>query len=298
MKTSRNILIAFLLNLIFSVFEFVGGIFIGSVAILSDAIHDMGDAATIGLSYFLERKSQRKPDDAYTYGYARYSVLGSLITTLILLVGSALVIYNAIGRLFNPVEIHYNGMIVFAVVGICVNFCAAWFTREGDSLNQKAVNLHMLEDVLGWAVVLLGAIVMRFTDFVLLDPLMSIGVAVFIFINAIHNLKEALDLFLEKTPHGVSVGEIREHIMEIPGVLDVHHIHLWSMDGQTHSATMHIVTDADPHKIKLAIRGELQEHGIGHATLELETQGEPCCAESCPIEYKSPSGHHHHHHHH
>ena len=298
MRTEKNILIAFLLNFAFSVFEFVGGIFIGSVAILSDAIHDMGDAATIGLSYFLERKSKRKPDDAYTYGYARYSVLGSLITTLILLVGSALVIYNAIGRLFNPVEIHYNGMIVFAVVGICVNFCAAWFTREGDSLNQKAVNLHMLEDVLGWAVVLLGAIVMRFTDFVLLDPLMSIGVAVFIFINAIQNLKEALDLFLEKTPHGVSVGEIREHIMEIPGVLDVHHVHIWSMDGQNHSATMHIVTDADPHKIKLAIREELQEHGIGHATLELETQGEPCCAESCPIEYKSPSGHHHHHHHH
>ena len=297
MKAEKNILIAFLLNFAFSAFEFVGGLFTGSVAILSDAIHDMGDAASIGLAYFLERKSKRKPDEAYTYGYARYSVLGSLITTLILLVGSALVIYNAIGRLFNPVEIHYNGMIVFAIVGICVNFCAAWLTREGDSLNQKAVNLHMLEDVLGWAVVLVGAIVMRFSDFVLLDPLMSIAVAVFIFINAIHNLKEALDLFLEKTPHGVSVGEIREHIMEIPGIQDVHHIHIWSMDGQNHSATMHIVTDADPHEMKMAIREELREHGIAHATLELETPDEPCSGAACQIKFDAPSHHHHHHHH-
>jgi len=297
MKTTRNILIAFLLNFAFSVFEFVGGIFTGSVAILSDAVHDMGDAATIGLSYFLEKKSKRKPDETYTYGYARYSVMGSMITTLILLIGSVAVVVNAVSRIFDPVEIQYNGMIVFAVVGICVNFCAAWFTREGDSLNQKAVNLHMLEDVLGWAVVLIGAIVMRFTGFVLLDPLMSIGVAVFIFINAIHNLKEALDLFLERIPQGVSVGEIREHIMEIPGILDVHHIHIWSVDGQTHSATMHIVTDADPHEMKLAIREELREHGIGHATLELETPDEPCSGAACQIKFDAPSHHHHHHHH-
>lgn len=294
MKTTRNILIAFLLNLAFSVFEFMGSIFTGSVAILSDAVHDMGDAASIGIAYFLEKKSKQKPDETYTYGYARYSVMGSMITTLILLIGSVTVVANAVSRIFEPVEIRYNGMIVFAVVGICVNICAAWFTREGDSLNQKAVNLHMLEDVLGWVVVLIGAIVMRFTDFALLDPLMSICVAVFIFVSAIQNLKKALDLFLERIPHGISVGEIREHIMEIPGVLDVHHIHIWSVDGQTHSATMHIVTDADPHETKVAIREELREHGIGHATLELETPGEHCHAPSCATTH---TAHHHHHHH-
>ncbi len=293
MKSTRNILIAFMLNFAFSVFEFIGGIFTGSVAILSDAVHDLGDAASIGLSYFLEKKSKQKPDETYTYGYARYSVMGSMITTLILLVGSVAVVANAVGRLFDPVEIHYNGMIVFAIVGICVNFGAAWFTREGDSLNQKAVNLHMLEDVLGWAVVLAGAIVMRFTDFALLDPLLSIGVAVFIFVSAIHNLKEAIDLFLEKIPQGVSVGEIREHLMQIDGILDVHHIHIWSVDGQNHSATMHIVTDADPHETKVTIREELREHGIGHATLELETPEEPCSGAFCHIDHH-PSAHHHH----
>lgn len=298
MKTEKNILAAFVLNFAFSVFEFFGGIVTGSVAILSDAIHDIGDAASIGLSYFLEKKSKKQPDEAYTYGYARYSVIGSVITTLILLLGSVAVVANAVSRLVSPVEINYNGMIVFAVVGVAVNFCAAFFTREGDSLNQKAVNLHMLEDVLGWAVVLVGAVVMRFTDFARLDPLMSMGVAVFIFINAIRNLKEALDLFLEKTPRGIEVGQIREHIMEIEGVLGVHHIHIWSMDGQNNYATMHIVTNADPHEIKEAIREELQEHGIGHATLELEAEGEHCHAESCHVEFKAPSGYHHHHHHH
>ncbi len=297
MKTEKNILIAFLLNLLFSVFEFAGGIFTGSVAIVSDAVHDIGDAASIGISYFLEKKSKKQPDETYTYGYGRLSVIGSVITTLILLVGSCFVVYNAVCRIIKPTEINYNGMILFAVVGVAVNFCAAFFTREGDSLNQKAVNLHMLEDVLGWAVVLVGAVVMRFTDLAIIDPILSIGVAVFIFVNAVKNLKEALDLFLEKTPHGIDVPEVKEHIAQIHGVLDVHHIHIWSMDGYHNYATMHIVTNGDPHAIKDAIREELREHGIGHATLELEGEAELCHEKHCHIEPHAHAGHHHHHHH-
>lgn len=296
MKSEKNIFIAFILNLAFSVFEFIGGIFTGSVAIVSDAIHDFGDAAGIGISYFLEKKSKKQPDEKHTYGYARYSVIGSLITTFILLFGSVTVIYNAINRLINPSEINYNGMIIFAVVGVCVNFCAAYFTRDGDSLNQKAVNLHMLEDVLGWTVVLIGAIIMRFTDWSFIDPVMSVGVSLFIFINAVRNLKEAIDLFLEKTPHGIDIKEIAEHISEIDGVIGVHHIHIWSMDGQSNYATMHVVTNSDSHKIKETIREELLEHGINHATLELETEDERCHEENCSVDYKIFSGHHHHHH--
>ena len=299
MKTEKNILIAFILNLAFSVFEFIGGVFTGSVAIISDAVHDLGDAASIGISYFLEKKSKRQPDEKYTYGYARYSVIGGVLTTMILLFGSVVVIFNALNRIAKPTEINYDGMIIFAVIGACVNFGAAFFTRDGDSLNQKAVYLHMLEDVLGWVVVLVGAIVMRFTDFALIDPIMSIGVAVFILINAIKNLKEAVELFLEKTPHGVDVKEIKEHITEIDGVLDVHHIHIWSMDGQANYATMHIVTNSDSHQIKEKVREELQEHGIIHATLELEASDEHCHETYCHVEVsKTSSGHHHHHHHH
>jgi len=296
MKSEKKILFAFVLNLIFSIIEFVGGIFTGSVAIISDAIHDLGDSISIGISYCLEKKSKKQPDDQYTYGYARYSVLGGMLTNFILLLGSAMVIYNAVHKIITPTEIHYNGMIILAVVGVCVNFCAAYFTRAGDSLNQKAVNLHMLEDVLGWLVVLVGATVMRFTDFALIDPLMSIGVAVFILVNAIKNLKQIIDLFLEKTPKGIHVDEIKEHLMEIEGVLDIHHIHIWSMDGQNNYATVHIVTNADPQEIKDQVRKELREHGVGHVTLELEAVGEHCHERTCHVEFSAPSCHGHHHH--
>lgn len=298
MKTEKNILIAFILNLSFSIFEFIGGTITNSVAIVSDSIHDIGDAISIGISYFLEKKSKKQPDATYTYGYARYSVIGSVITTLILLFGSVMVIVNAIGRIINPVEINYNGMIIFAVIGVIVNFGAAYLTKEGDSLNQKAVNLHMLEDVLGWVVVLIGAVVMRFTDISVIDPVMSVAVAVFILVNAIKNLKEVLDLFLEKAPHGILVDEIKEHVSEIEGVLDVHHIHIWSMDGHNNYATMHVVTEEEPHSIKHKIRDELQEHGISHATLELEGKDEGCHEEHCHVEFEASAGHHHHHHHH
>ena len=298
MKTEKNILIAFLLNLAFAIFEFVGGIFTGSVAIISDAIHDLGDAASIGVSFFLEKKSKKQPDEAYTYGYARYSVLGSAITTLTLLIGAVIVIYNAILRIITPVPIDYNGMILFAVVGVCVNLGAALITRKGESLNQKAVNLHMLEDVLGWIVVLIGAVVMRFTDFAILDPILSIGVAVFIGINALRNLKEVIELFLEKTPDGIKVQQIKDSLMELPGILDVHHIHLWSMDGQSHYATMHIRTAADPHEVKDVVREKLEAFGIGHVTLELEAENEHCHAQHCHVEHTHHSGHCHHHHHH
>lgn len=297
MKTEKNILIAFILNLAFSIFEFIGGVFTGSVAIASDAIHDLGDASSIGIAYILEKKSKKQPDEKYTYGYTRYSVIGSIITTLILLFGSAIVIYNAIGRIIKPAEINYSGMIIFAVFGVCVNLCAAFFTREKGSLNQKAVNLHMLEDLLGWVVVFVGAIVMHFTNFSLIDPIMSIGVSVFIFVNAIKNLKSAIDLFLEKTPKGVEVKKIKEHIMNIDGIIDVHHIHIWSIDGHNNYATMHIVTENEPAKIKHKVRDELLECGIVHTTLELETTNEHCEEQDCHIEHHNHTscGHHHHH---
>ena len=294
MKTEKNILIAFLLNLGFSIFEFIGGFITGSIAILSDSVHDLGDALSIGLSYFLERKSKRKADDKHTYGYIRYSVLGGVITTTILLVGSILVIIGAIERLFEPVDINYDGMIIFAIVGVILNFIAAYVTREGDSINQKAVNLHMLEDVLGWIVVLIGAIVMKFTDIGVLDSIMSIGVALFILINSVKNLKVVVDLFLAKTPADINLEELKEHLLKIKGVDDIHHIHVWSMDGYNNYATMHIVTKVkDVSELKHEIRAELEEHNICHAVLE--TEDEACDEKECHVEIHHEEHHHHHH---
>lgn len=296
MKVEKNILIAFILNFGFAIFEFFGGIFTNSVAIISDAIHDIGDAISIGISFFLEKISKKKPNNKYTYGYVRYSVIGSLITTVILLVGSIFVIYNAVIRIMNPVDINYDGMIIFAIVGTIVNFLAAYFTKEGDSLNQKSVNLHMLEDVLGWIVVLIGAVIMRFTDIKIIDPILSIFVALFIFKHAFNNFKLIVDLFLEKTPKNISLEELKEHLLEIKGVEDIHHIHIWSIDGYNNFATMHVVSNNKNKKIKEEVKNELKEHGIVHSTIELENINEHCSEEECIID----TGHNHkcHHHHH
>ena len=292
---NKNIFIAFFLNLFFAVFEFIGGVFTGSTAIISDAVHDMGDAASIGISLMLENKAQKQPDEKYSYGYLRFSVLGGLLTTLVLLVGSAAVIYNAVKRIINPVPINYSGMIIFAVIGTAVNFAAAYFTKDGASVNQRAVNLHMLEDVLGWIVVLIGAVVMRLTEFWLIDPLMSIGVAVFIIINAVKNLKTVLFIFLEKVPEEIDVDEIKLHLLNIEGVLDVHHLHIRSLDGTVICAEMHIVTDSVSHSIKEKVRAELNKHGITNVTVETETADEICHAERCRITPSAaPHGHHHH----
>ena len=296
MKTEKNILFAFILNLSFSIFELLGGIFTNSVAILSDSIHDMGDAISIGVSFFLEKKSKKKPDNDYTYGYIRYSVLGGLITTVILLVGSVLVIYNAIGRIIHPVDVNYKGMIILAIIGVIMNFIAAYLTKDGDSINQKSVNLHMLEDVLGWVIVLIGAVIMKFTDIRIIDPIMSIGVALFILINTLKNLKQILDLFLEKTPQNINIDHLKEHLQEIDEVEDIHHIHVWSIDGYNNYATMHIVTKSDNiKKIKKNIREELEEFGICHSILE--TEDEACEDTECNPNLHIEHGHHHHHHH-
>lgn len=291
MKTEKNILLAFLLNLFFSIFEFFGGIFTGSVAIISDSIHDIGDAMSIGISYFLEKKSKKKPDDKYTYGYTRYSVLGAIITTVILLVGSILVLVNSIDRIFNPVDINYQGMIIFAIIGFIVNLLASLLTKHGHSMNEKAVNLHMLEDVLGWLLVLIGSIIMNFTDIKIIDPILSILLALFILISSLKNLKKVIDLFLEKTPNNISIEELRKYILTISDIKDIHHIHVWSIDGYHNYATMHIITNKD-NSIKKEIREKLKEYDIIHITIEIEKENEGCD----DLECHTIESHHHHHH--
>ena len=296
MKTEKNILIAFILNISFSIFELIGGIFTNSISIMSDAVHDFGDALSIGISLILEKISKKKPDEKYTYGYARYSVLGALITTIVLTVGSIFVILGGINRILNPVAINYDGMIIFAIFGVVINFLAAYFTREGDSINQKAVNLHMLEDVLGWVVVLIGSILMKFTNISLVDSIMSIGIAIYILINAFKNLKDILDLFLEKTPKNISIEKIKKHLLEIKEIVDVHHIHIWSMDGVTNYSTMHIITeDQNIKELKNKIREEMNELGISHTTIEIEYKNDNCDEKECEVKINNEVHHHHHH---
>ena len=294
MKTEKNILIAFLLNITFSIFELIGGALTGSIAILTDSLHDIGDALSIGISYVLEKKSKKKADSKHTYGYIRYSVAGSLITLVILLLGSTFVIYESIKRLFNPVTINYDGMIIFAIFGVIVNLVATLVTRKGDSLNQKSVNIHMLEDVLGWIVVLIGSILMKFTDITYIDSILSIIVALFILINCAIQFKRIVDIFLEITPSNVDIEELQKHLLKIEGVKDIHHIHVRSIDGYNNFATLHVVVDKYDSKIKDKVKEELTEHNIAHSTVEEELVDEDCFDKTCKIKPIKEEHHHHH----
>ena len=295
MKSKRNIFIAFILNLFFSIFEFIGGIITGSIAITSDAIHDFGDAISIGTAYVLEKISDKKPDDKYSYGYARFSVLGGLLTTSILLIGSAIVTYNAILRLINPTPIDYNGMLIFALVGLVVNLCATYFTHGGKSINQKAINLHVIEDALGWLIVLIGVIIMRFTNLYILDPILSIVLVLFILVNCLKSLRQILNIFLIKTPRNINLAHIKEHVKEINGVIDVHHLHVWTLDGENNCATLHVLVKEYNAEIKNRVKEELKEHGISHVVVEMESSEERCEEINCGIKQSTSHCHHHHH---
>ena len=296
MKKSKSMLIAFILNSAFSLFEFAGGIFTGSISISADALHDLLDAVSIGISLFLEKKSETGPDDENTYGGGRLSVLGGFITALVLLIGSVSVVVTAIGKIIHPSEINYDGMLVVALIGTAVNLAAAFFTRGEESLNRRAVNLHMLEDALGWVAVLLGALVMKLTDFSLIDPLLSIAVAIFIFINAAKTFTQSLNILLDKTPKELSLPKLQAALLRLPRVDGIHHLHVWSIDSENTAATVHIVSHGEPHEIKHLARECFREFSVSHVTVELEAPDEHCHEEVCSP--RRSECHHHHHHHH
>ena len=293
MKTDKNILIAFILNLGFSIFEFIGGALTGSVAIASDALHDLGDAASIGISYFLERKSKKSADEKYTFGYGRYSVLGGLITSVVLLVGSIIVIANAIMRLRHPVEVNHTGMLVFAVIGVIVNFIAAFMTKDGSSVNQKAVNLHMLEDMMGWIAVLIGAGVMRFTNWIWIDPVLSILVALTILYNSIMNLFEIVGILTERVPDEIDITALKERIAALEDVDSVEDMKIWSLNNNEIYAIVHVYTQLP--QVKNEIRKILAEYDIEQSAIECNESEAIIPVFAAKHKANCNCGHHHHH---
>lgn len=271
MKTQKNIFIAFILNLSFSLIELIGGFMTNSVSILSGSIHDFADALSIGISYFLEKKSKKHPNYKYTYGYKRYSILSAFIMTVILLTGSLLVIYNAIARIFNPTVISYNGMIVIAILGIIFNTLAFSKTKGGHSLNQEAVNLHVLQDVLSWIVVLIGSLLLVITKLNFIDSVMSLIISIYIIIHALKHLKIVLDLFLEKTPADINIKNIKKELLNHENIVNIKHIRIWSIDGYDNYATLHVTINNDEvEKMEDYIKEYLKDKNISHSTIEIE----------------------------
>jgi cobalt-zinc-cadmium efflux system protein len=230
--SSGNLRLAFFLNLAFTILEIVGGLWTNSLAILSDAVHDLGDSLSLGLAWYLDRYSHRDRDERFSYGYRRFSLLGALINTVVLLAGSVVILSQAIPRLMDPQEPFAPGMVLIAIVGIVVNGTAVLKLRSEASLNARVVALHLLEDVLGWVAVLAVAITLVFFDLYFLDPLLSIGISIYIVINVAKNLRETLGLFLQAVPGGVNIGQLETELAAVEHVCSVHHTHVWSLDAR------------------------------------------------------------------
>ncbi|MEQ8471126.1 MAG: cation diffusion facilitator family transporter [Marinoscillum sp.] len=286
-----KIKIAFFINLAFSAIELVGGLLTNSIAIISDALHDLGDSLSLGTAWYFQKLSLKGRDKKFSYGYRRFSVLGAIINSLILVVGSTIILFEAIPRLINPVTPDAQGMIYFAIGGIAANGIAAWKLHGGSSINQRAVYLHLLEDVLGWVATLIAAIILKFYDFPRIDAILAIGIAVFIVFNVIKNIKDALKIILQGTPPEINLEVIHQNLRRIEGVKDLHDCHTWSMDGQYNVLSVHLVVEPyksleDLSHIKQQAKDLLKHQHVDHATIEFETEAEDC--DPCePIEVQT-----------
>jgi cobalt-zinc-cadmium efflux system protein len=276
-----NIRLAFFLNLFFTILEIFGGLWTNSLAILADAIHDLGDSFALGSAWFLERLSMKKGDVLYSYGYRRFSLLGALISATVLIAGSLFILLHAVPRIFHPQHSYAPGMFLFAVIGIAVNGAAALRLKGSTGINAKMVAWHLLEDVLGWAAVLAVSLILLVRDIPFLDPLLSCLITAYVLFNVLKNLGRTFGVFMQGVPAGTDIEAIEESLRSIEHVLGTHHTHIWSLDGTHHVLTTHVVVDNevtrdDILKIKGHIRAILDSHDMIHSTVEIEYAGEEC----------------------
>ena len=303
MKSEKRMLISFILNFVFTIFEFVGGIITNSIALISDSIHDLGDSISMGVAIYLEKKSKQAADYKYTFGYYRFSLLGGLLTSIILIVGSIIIIIEAVKRLLNPQEINAELMIYFAIFGVIVNGAAAFNASKGKSANEKVISLHLLEDVFGWVILLVGAILIHYFDIRFLDAALSLFFSLFIMTHVAKHLKVILEVLLEKAPKGYNISEIISNLSQEEHVRNIHHVHLWSIEGNVpiitfHARISHKVNTVEAAKITQRLKDRLKEIGIVHSTIQIEFFDNQCKDPNCEeIDIKENNDGHHHHHH-
>lgn len=268
------------MNLTFTVVEAIGGWWTGSIAVLTDAVHDLGDALVLGTAWYLQRVAAKGRDAQYSYGYGRYSMLGGWLTAAVLIAGALFMLATAAPRLWKPELPDTQGMLWIAVFGLLANGFAAWKLHGGHSLNERGAYLHLLEDVLGWTAVLAGAAVMHFTGWAVIDPLLSIGISLFILYNAIGTLRTGTRILMQAQPAGVDEAVVRDRLLALPDVRGVHDQHSWTLDGSYVVHTVHLLVNdiglERAQTLKSEARQALHGMGIQHATIELEWPGEPC----------------------
>ena len=301
MKTKHAVWIAFFLNLSYAIVEFIAGGIFGSSAVLADSVHDLGDAIAIGISAFLESISNREEDSHYTLGYKRFSLLGAMVTAVILMTGSGMVILENMVKLFHPQPVNEEGLLWLGIIAISVNVLASLVIRKGQTKNESILSLHFLEDTLGWLAVILMAIVLRYTDWYILDPLLSLAISLFILSKAIPRFWSTLRIFLDAVPEGVDIKQVKNDLEQLDNVASINQLNLWTMDGLEKNAIVHVCLDHVKHMevCKESIRDLLKESGFQNVTIEVDEDLATHRAHKRKIEeLEVDQGHGHDHHHH
>ena len=272
MKAKYTVWIAFFLNLSYAIVEFIAGGIFGSSAVLADSVHDLGDAIAIGISALLETISNREEDRHYTLGYKRFSLLGALVTAVILITGSILVILENIAKIFHPQSVNDEGIFWLGIIAITINVLASLVIRKGQTKNESILSLHFLEDTLGWVAVILMAIVLRFTDWYILDPLLSLALSFFILSKALPRFWSTLKIFLDAVPEGVDIQKIKTDLAELNHVASINQLNLWTMDGLEKNAIVHVCLKEMEHMetCKESIRIFLKDCGFQNITIEVD----------------------------
>lgn len=283
--SSRRIGLVFLLNLGFTIIEFIGGLLTNSTAIMADAVHDLGDSLSLGSAWLLSRWGQKTANNEFTYGYRRLTLFGAFLNSIVLIAGSIWVITQAIPRISDPVMPVTEGMLALAILGVTINGFAAYRISKGSTMNEKVLNWHLLEDVLGWVAVLVVSVILQFVDWPILDPLLSVGFTLFILFNVIRNFWATGKIFLQAVPDKTLHDEIRHKLLNIDGISDIHHQHLWSLDGEQHVLTAHLVIEGGLengryNSMKYSVAETLKPFSLAHTTIEIELKQEYCRDES------------------
>ena len=265
-----------------AIVELIGGIITNSTAILSDALHDLGDSLALALGWYLEKVSTKKGDAKFSFGYRRFSLLAALINSMILIAGSVWILTEVIPRLMNPQDVHAEGMMYFAIAGLIVNGASVLLIRTGHSLNERVISWHLMEDVLGWLAVLIVSIVLQFKDIPILDPILSLAITTVIVINVFKNLKGVFMVLLQSTPSSVDRGQIEVMLSKHKDVEKVYHTHVWSLDGEKHVLTTHILLKDNASKetyleVQKWSHEEVQKLGLWHSTIEIEFTESTAC---------------------
>jgi len=301
MSSKFAVWLAFVLNFSFAIIEFIFGGLFGSSAILADAVHDLGDALAIGISAFLESISNREEDSHYTLGYKRFSLLGAILTAVILITGSSLVILENISKLIEPQPVDHEGMLWLGVIAIAINLTASLIVRKGQTKNESILSLHFLEDTLGWLAVIIVAIILRYTDWYFLDPLLSLLISAFILSKALPRFWSTLKIFLDAVPEGVDIQQVKSDLEQLDHVASINQLNLWTMDGLEKNAIVHVCLEHVNHMevCKEAIRTLLKDCGFQNVTIEVDEDLATHRAHKRKIEELEASqshGHDHHHH--